>query len=203
MNRELVLDAEKSFIGAWFLEDLSVCDELIEYFENSENKMEGMVWRDTENTPRIDKDEKDSVDIDLRGDTEIGQKYVSQLQQVLDMYSIKYKSANEVAWFSIESINVQKYPPGGGYKKWHKERSGGLSPGVYRHLVFMTYLNDIDDEGETEFLYQKLKVKPRKGLTLIWPADWTHTHRGIPTPTETKYIVTGWYTFTLRDEVNE
>jgi len=59
----------------------------------------------------------------------------------------------------------------------------------------MTYLNDISDEGETEFLYQKIKVKPEKGLTLIWPTDWTHTHRGIPSQTETKYIATGWYRF--------
>jgi len=40
-----------------------------------------------------------------------------------------------------------------------------------------------------------LKVKPEKGLTLIWPADWTFTHRGIPSMSETKYIVTGWYNY--------
>ena len=60
----------------------------------------------------------------------------------------------------------------------------------------MFYLNDVEDEGETEFYYQKLKVKPKKGLTLIWPADWTHTHRGIPSKTQEKYIATGWYSFT-------
>ena len=43
----------------------------------------------------------------------------------------------------------------------------------------MTYLNTIKVGGETEFLYQKLKIKPKKGLTLIWPTDWTHTHRGL------------------------
>jgi hypothetical protein len=65
-----------------------------------------------------------------------------------------------------------------------------------RHLVFMTYLNDVTDGGETEFFYQKLKVKPEKGLTLIWGADWTFTHRGITSPTQTKYIVTGWFNYT-------
>ena len=59
----------------------------------------------------------------------------------------------------------------------------------------MTYLNDIEDGGETEFLYQKIKVKPRKGLTLIWPVDWTHTHRGIVSPSQEKTIITGWYEF--------
>ena len=65
----------------------------------------------------------------------------------------------------------------------------------FRHLVWMTYLNDIEEGGETEFYYQKLKVKPRKGLTLIWPVDWTHTHRGIGATEEEKIILTGWFSF--------
>jgi len=32
-------------------------------------------------------------------------------------------------------------------------------------------------------------------LTLIWPTDWTFTHRGVPSLTEEKYIVTGWFNF--------
>ena len=59
----------------------------------------------------------------------------------------------------------------------------------------MTYLNDVNDGGETEFIHQGMQIHPEKGKTLIWPADWTHTHRGIPSPTETKYIVTGWFNF--------
>jgi hypothetical protein len=59
----------------------------------------------------------------------------------------------------------------------------------------MTYLNDVTDHGETEFYYQNLKVTPQKGKTVIWPADWTHTHRGIVSPTQDKYIVTGWFDY--------
>ena len=59
----------------------------------------------------------------------------------------------------------------------------------------MTYLNDINDQGETEFIHQKMKVKPRKGLTLIWGADWTFLHKGLASPSETKYITTGWYEY--------
>jgi hypothetical protein len=40
---------------------------------------------------------------------------------------------------------------------------------------------------------QDLAVKPKKGLTLIWPSDWSHTHRGVPSNTEEKIIATGWY----------
>ena len=56
----------------------------------------------------------------------------------------------------------------------------------------MTYLNDVTDAGGTEFCHQNLIVQPKKGLTLIWPADWTFTHRGVPSPTQEKIITTGW-----------
>ena len=59
----------------------------------------------------------------------------------------------------------------------------------------MTYLNDVDDGGETEFLYQDVKTKAVKGKTVIFPVEWTHTHRGIPSPTQDKYIITGWFSF--------
>ena len=51
----------------------------------------------------------------------------------------------------------------------------------------------VEDQGETEFHFQKVKIKPKKGLSLIWPADFTYTHRGIPSPTQEKYIATGWF----------
>ena len=78
------------------------------------------------------------------------------------------------------------------YPKEHCERN---ERGNNRHLVFMTYLNDVEDKGETEFVLQNLKVKAEKGKTVIWPSDWTHTHRGIISPTQEKYIVTGWFSF--------
>jgi len=44
----------------------------------------------------------------------------------------------------------------------------------------------------TTFLYQQLKVKPKKGTVVIWPGSYTHLHRGNP-PMSDKYIATGWY----------
>ena len=58
----------------------------------------------------------------------------------------------------------------------------------------MIYLNDIDDGGETEFLYQKRRIKPQKGTVVIFPAGMTHVHKGnLVMGEQTKYIVTGWY----------
>ena len=56
----------------------------------------------------------------------------------------------------------------------------------------MTYLNDVQDGGETEFPMFGLKVNPEKGKTLIWPAEWTHAHLGAVVKKGNKYIITGW-----------
>ena len=87
------------------------------------------------------------------------------------------------------AINLQYFPPDHHYRDWHWERIDHLP---LRAWTFMTYLNDIPGPGgETEFLFQDIRIKPRSGLTLIWPADFTHTHRGIVS-TDPKYIITGW-----------
>ena len=33
-----------------------------------------------------------------------------------------------------------------------------------------------------------------EGKTILFPSFWTHTHKGNITK-ETKYIITGWYTY--------
>lgn len=194
------LNAEKSFIGAWFINDLDLCDQLIDHFENSTKKFEGVITGP--NGPYVNKDVKDSIDLDLDPASNVVKDYAKQLQLVLDEYVKLYPFAGETAPFVIERANIQKYNPNGGFFPWHTERDTASFPSVYRHLVFMTYLNDVNDAGETEFFHQKIKVKPRKGLTLIWPSDWTHYHRGVPSTTETKYIVTGWYIFQSESNSN-
>ena len=58
----------------------------------------------------------------------------------------------------------------------------------------MTYLNDVSEGGETAWYFQNLKMKPEKGLTVFWPADWMYLHRGFPHKKGKKYIITGWFT---------
>ena len=61
-----------------------------------------------------------------------------------------------------------------------------------RVLAWMLYLNDVDEGGETEFLYQHVRFKPKRGDFLVWPGGFTHTHRGNPPISNDKYICTGW-----------
>jgi hypothetical protein len=192
---EVELGGEKSFIGAWYLADLRVCDELIEFFKRSDEKVEGQIGHNLE----VNKAIKDSLDLILTP-PEMSHptlaKYLYHLREVAQKYMEKYEGARVVnKWGITENVNIQYYKPMAGYKEWHCERIGKLIPSVARHLAWMTYLNDVTDEGGTEFFYQKITTVPRKGLTLIWPADWTHMHRGIVSLTQEKYIITGWFSF--------
>jgi prolyl 4-hydroxylase len=192
---EVNLGGANTFIGGWFVPELDVCDELIAYFQASTRKVDGAVG-----SGQVDKEIKDSTDLRLDYDQFTDPPvahYLHNLRRVCEQYVGKYQASAAVdGWGITEKINIQHYAPGGGYKIWHCERWGKEMPAAARHLVFMTYLNDVHDAGGTEFLHQQLVVQPRRGLTLIWPADWTHHHRGIVSPSEEKYIITGWFSFT-------
>lgn len=87
-------------------------------------------------------------------------------------------------------VMLQKTGPREGYHAFHAEDSTWNSQ--MRVLTWMVYLNDVDEGGETEYLYQQLKVKPKRGRVVIWPGSFTHIHRGNP-PMSDKYIATGWF----------
>ena len=68
-------------------------------------------------------------------------------------------------------------------------------------LAWMIYLNDVTDGGYTEFPCQDKKIQPRAGDALVWPAFFTHAHKGITSKTQTKYIVTGWCEYLERKKL--
>ena len=181
-----------SFIGGWFIPK-KICKNIINYFEkNIEKSIEGC-FGDTNDT-KIDKNIKDSKDLKIEGNcTEPPfDQYRIYLQNCLNKYLKKYPDANDCQRFNADYYNIQYYPPNGGFKKWHSEACSRNTS--YRHLVFMTYLNDVKNAG-TEFKYQKIKTECKQGLTLIWPTSFTHTHRGIINKKKEKYILTGWFNF--------
>ena len=64
-----------------------------------------------------------------------------------------------------------------------------------RVLAWMFYLNDVTDKGGTRFPQQNITLKARAGDLYIWPSYFTHSHHGVASPTQVKYIATGWIDF--------
>lgn len=106
-----------------------------------------------------------------------------------NQYMEKYPYLQTSCYHS-SCVLLQKTEPMGGYHSFHAEDTTWNTQG--RTLAWMVYLNDVDEGGETEFLYQQLKIKPVTGRVVIWPGSFTHLHRGNP-PMSNKYIATGWY----------
>ena len=96
-------------------------------------------------------------------------------------------------WEINHAFNIQRYLPGEGYSDYHCERAGETTG--HRMGVWMIYLNDVYDKGWTEFYYQQHFEKAEAGKLVIWPCDFTHLHRGIVSHTETKYVITGWFSW--------
>ena len=90
----------------------------------------------------------------------------------------------------ILECKAQKTEAGGGFHDWHYEAMSGTV--ANRWLVYTVYLNDTFEAGETEFLYQNMRVNPVAGRCCLFPAGFMHTHRGNPPIGGTKYILTGW-----------
>lgn len=95
--------------------------------------------------------------------------------------------------FAFNTFRLQKTPIGGGYHAWHHER--GDNENIYRVLAVILYLNDVEEGGETEFFHQHKRIQSKAGRLVIWPAGFTHTHRGNPPISNEKYIITTWGLF--------
>lgn len=106
--------------------------------------------------------------------------------------------------FRIGQVNAQRYKAGeGGYPYWHSEVYPQLqhNDALHRVLLFMYYLNDVDEGGETDFFYQNRSVKPKQGRMVIAPAYFTHTHRGQIPKSNDKYILTSWLLFNRAEQI--
>ena len=176
----------------------NTCYNLIKTFEDSDLKQAGVLYGP--NGISSDSDKK-STDITFDPSFLKKEGWAMLLDEVI--ISIQngvsdYLNRHSTAMCKMDPIdlytyfNIQKYEPNEGFYGWHCERAGVKHSD--RLLVWMIYLNTVTDRGETEFFYQQHFEEPERGKLVIWPSDWTHLHRGVPSPTQTKYILTGWFT---------
>ena len=182
MNRVNLPDQSNfpNFIGSWMIKSPSLCDELIAYFELNKAK-----HRQGGTLGGLNLDSKNCLDISispkdlLLPENKCLENYYEALFECYLDYIDQWPFLNGFAKeLHIGRFNIQRYKKGQHFQKVHTERSGISS--LHRLFAFMTYLNDVADEdgGLTVFTHYGLKVQPQKGHTLIWPAEWTHAHKG-------------------------
>ena len=145
----------------------------------------------------VNKEKKDSLDVP-RNFIDYSPTSIiigSALHPCKEDYIKKHPQLNKIHVWDVDTqYNLQKYNPGQGYHVSHCENAGGIA--MTRVLAWMIYLNTVNDGGGTSFDNYNIQTLAVEGSLLIWPAYWTHFHHGIVSPTETKYIATGWCSYT-------
>jgi hypothetical protein len=175
------------------------CQHLINEFDRLEKDSVGANRWQSEKAPESQKNDY-QIHLDLRGqstmsfdDKPIVPMFFDGLQACYDEYTKKF-SVLESGRIRANTMKMQRTPPGGGYHIWHGEQSNDNQ--ASRVLVYMLYLNSLQSEqaGETEFLYQQQRFRPTENQMILWPAAYTHAHRGNTVfGNQSKYVVTGWF----------
>lgn len=164
----------------------SVCDQLITEF-NAKKKH----WRFTDNEVRKDY----ALQIELfQSMWPLRDQVEESLRAGFNSFCEKWEMKCHFSHVKNPGYKMQMSTTGGGFTFWHSEQ-GSDEQMIGRFAVWMYYLNDDFEGGETAFKFQNIKFKPKKGTLLIWPAGYTHMHRGEPNLVGTKYILTGWFRY--------
>ena len=180
---------------------LEQCQQLIDFFEdNPKFHGRGRVVEEKGVTPDYDKIKKCTemfISSDDLNKPNVLEHLSRALGLTIEQYKTKYPYLHKCArWDISHTFKMQKYLPNEAYFVLHTENTGLVDGFAERRLIaWMLYLNDITDGGETEFPSLDIKFQPKRGSMLMWPAYWTHPHRGLPSPTQIKYIMTGWFSF--------
>jgi hypothetical protein len=191
---------ELDFIGVYdnaFSEEF--CKSSIDYFEKMHDAGFSLDRQVAERVTKINKDDfavysHSEQLIDLYTTFQVQSEFFKLFwEQYYADYANTFSVLANLAPHNVYGLKLQKTLAGGGYHQWHCEQDSRLHSN--RVLAFMLYLNTVEEGGETEFLYQKRRVKAETGRLVIWPSNFTHTHRGNPPLSGSKYIITGWVEF--------
>ena len=172
------------------------CKNLITFFDNNKSKASpGSYTGDVGYINNLE------LSLDIRDNGKLHESITKAIYNYKTRYPLVDKF---IGPWQVEHIcQLMRYDPNKYYDKIHCENDCYLRPSVERVFGWMIYLNDIRRGGGTEFIHQRVTAKPRAGDFYIWPAGWTHMHRGVNAPKEVKYIITGWCSFRPHSQVYE
>ena len=164
----------------------SFCDNVIQKFELDDRKRQGQVGSG------VRLDIKRSCDLSISGEEDwksYDEAFFKSLNNALKEYlrfiPEEYIQFKALGRFEDDTgYQIQKTQPGD-YYIWHHDQT------TSRLVTFIWYLNDVKDDGYTEFI-DGTRIQPEAGKLIIFPATWDFLHRGVSPKTETKYICTGW-----------
>ena len=117
----------------------------------------------------------------------VGTKLVSEYVQLYPEINLTFNR-----WY-LEPFRIKKFKPGEYYDDWHSEQGFNL-PRIASVLVYLSDHNCGTEFCDNEIVYSK------KGRAMIFPASWTHTHRGQPCPENKPRFIMSSYIVLMDDQ---
>jgi len=178
-------DLIRRYSGAFSKENCEKIIEGIKFFEDNHLLFydKGRLTREDHKTINV------THDYNFSASSRLADEILPKFKPCVDEYLQAFQVLGQRK-FLLHDIKLKQIPAGGGFHAWHYE-TGALEVAA-RQFVVQLYLNDDFDGGETEFLYQQRREEAVAGDVIIFPASFTHTHRGNPPLGGTKYIATSW-----------
>jgi predicted 2-oxoglutarate/Fe(II)-dependent dioxygenase YbiX len=169
-----------------------LCDDIVTRFEaNEADQYAGRVGAAMNSNTSL----KKTTDLIASGKEhwkDVDNNLFRSLAMALKEFKDIYPYFGDMSRFKDMGYNLQRYREGE-YYHWHVDADNeALAP---RQLVALWYLNDVEEGGETDFIFQNASVTPEKGKLMLFPPFWTHEHRAGVVTKGVKYIATTWITF--------
>ena len=158
------------------------CNKVIDLFEQSKKD-------------NFDNDRKSFTELNIEGKEEfkdIKETYIRVLRQNLQhfMKEVNIENHHFPPIIDMENIRIKKYTDNGkDVFKNHVDVLRSQGPSSKRFLVFIMYLSDVEEGGETSIPRYNIKCKPKAGRLLMFPPFWTHPHQGEKVIKGTKYQI--------------
>ena len=143
----------------------------------------------------FDNDRKSFTELNIEGKEEfkdIKETYIRVLRQNLQhfMKEVNIENHHFPPIIDMENIRIKKYTDNGkDVFKNHVDVLRSQGPSSKRFLVFIMYLSDVEEGGETSIPRYNIKCKPKAGRLLMFPPFWTHPHQGEKVIKGTKYQI--------------
>ena len=196
---ETLIYRKKNSIPAMLCDDIKEIFHKFDYAQHAGSTGSG-VKKDIKNTTDLD---LMKLDTDNDGSMQVGkiiEFLLGELQENIctymklfeELYPFDSGGLSECEKFFVDTLQIQMYKKNVGHYVYHHDSKSDIK--MERRMTFMWYLNDIDIGGETEF-WGNVKIIPKRGMLVLFPATWTHIHRACVPISDDKYIITGWFCY--------
>ncbi|TQM17541.1 2-oxoglutarate-Fe(II)-dependent oxygenase superfamily protein [Pseudoxanthomonas sp. 3HH-4] len=167
------------------------CQQLIDGFESSAQFQapNGRGYR-----PALDDSRWTELNLTRLADPAFVGFFMTRIEEALARYNADLSLTLPVPLRPrIDRLTMKKYRANAG--EGFQPHFDSVDEVAGRYMVFLWYLNDVQEGGSTRFMDLEVDVQPRAGRLLVFPPYWMFQHVGNAPVSNDKYILSTYLLF--------